>query len=303
MKFEKLKIFWKLTKQSAIQFTTDNLWVQAAALSYYTIFALPPILLIILRTTSLIYNKQAIQSTLFGMISDIIGKDSARQLSETIDTLGLFEDTWWATLVGVSGLFITSTTVFVTIQNALNRIFRVRPKPKSTVLKLLRDRILSFAFLLSLAFILLVSLLIDSALTALGNYLSILIPGISVVLITVGSVLLPILVIVLLFGGIFKVLPDAQLKWRQVRTGAILTTLLFSIGKYLISFYIGQSRTANLYDAAGEVLAIMLWVFYAAVIFLFGAVFTRQYAEYYGSGILPAEYAVRVVQEEKEVED
>lgn len=303
MKFGKLKTFWKLIKRSAVQFATDNLFVQAAALSYYTIFALPPILLIILRTTSLVYQKKAIQSTLFGMISDVIGRDSARQLSETIDTLGLFEDTWWATAVGIGGLFITSTTVFITIQNSLNRIFRVRAKPKSTVLKLLRDRVLSFAFLLSMGFILLISLLIDSALTALGNYLSILIPGISIILITAGSILLPLLIITFLFGSIFRFLPDAKLKWREVRTGAILTTLLFSAGKYLISFYIGRSQTTNLYDAAGEVLIIMLWVFYAANIFLFGAVFTRQHAEHYGRGILPADYAVRIIQKEEEVRD
>lgn len=294
-----LKTSWKLIKKSAVQFTEDNLWVEAAGLAYYTIFGLPPMLLIILRSTSLIYSRAIIESSLFGVIKDVIGQQSAQELAQTLQEVGVFEGTWWAITVGIIGLFITSTTVFITIQNSLNKIFRVKPQPKSGIWKLIRDRILSFAFLLALGFILLVSLILDASLSALGNYIALLLPSLSNIFFSTVSILLPLFIIALLFTGIFRFLPDAYLPWKAIRAGAIVTTLLFSLGKYGISYYVGSSQMVNLYDAAGSVMVIMVWVFYASVIFFFGAVFTKVYADRFTAGIRASDYAVPIKKVER----
>lgn len=256
-------------------------------------------LLIILRSTSLIYSRAIIESSLFGVIKDVIGQQSAQELAQTLQEVGVFEGTWWAITVGIIGLFITSTTVFITIQNSLNKIFRVKPQPKSGIWKLIRDRILSFAFLLALGFILLVSLILDASLSALGNYIALLLPSLSNIFFSTVSILLPLFIIALLFTGIFRFLPDAYLPWKAIRAGAIVTTLLFSLGKYGISYYVGSSQMVNLYDAAGSVMVIMVWVFYASVIFFFGAVFTKVYADRFTAGIRASDYAVPIKKVER----
>lgn len=298
-----VKQVWKVTKAAAVQFGKDNLWVNAAALSYYTIFALPPILMIILRSTSLFYEREVVESTLFGVIRETIGRESARQLSQTLDQIGVFEGPWWTIIVGAAGLLFTSTTVFVTIQSSLNKIFRIRPTPRSGLLRFLRDRLLSLTFLLALGFVLLVSLILNTLISVLGEYLASLIPQLSYILLQVLSFVLPLVLITLLFAAIFRFLPDARLSWKEVGAGALLTTLLFSLGRYGISFYISTTDAGNLYRAAGSVMVIMLWGFYASIIFLFGAAFTHHYALRKNGTVEPSSYAVKIKLQEMELSD
>lgn len=299
-----IQFYWTVLKDTFSKFIDDDAFTHAAALAYYTIFSLPPMLLIILFTATRFYNENQVEEAIFGEIESMIGPESANQLSQTLEKLQVFEPSMWATILGIGILVFTSTTVFVTMQNALNHIFSVKPKPKGLgFLKLIKDRILSFAILLGIAFILLVSLSVNAMIAAFATYLEEWIGSVSMAVTVLTSLVIPILIISLLFAMLFKFLPDAKLKWRDTWFGAIVTTLLFAIGKYFISFYIGNSSVVGLYETAGSVMVIMLWVFYASLIFLFGAVLTYVRAEKLGNGVPPSDYAVRVVQKEISVEN
>lgn len=295
--------FWDVLTRACEKFQKDNVFVSAAALSYYTIFSLPPMLLVILFTTTLFYDPDTVRQTIFGELADVIGKESAVELAKTVSMIGLFEGKWWSTLISISALIFTSTTVFVTIQDTLNKMFMVKPKPDIGWWKMLRDRMVSFALLLGIAFILIVSLTVNVLVMGFNKLLVDFLPGISVVFIAVTTFILPFLIIAGLFTLILKYLPDVRLPWKSVRTGGLFTTILFFIGMYFIEFYIRNSDTANLYQAAGSVMVIMVWVFYASVIFLFGAAFTFSYNEKSGHGMPAEDYAVKIINQEVEVSD
>ena len=284
------------------KFSEDDIFTHAAALAYYTVFSLPPMILIIIIGATTFYDRDTVQDKILGELGSMIGQDGAKTLGQTIEQLGLYEDSWWQTILGIAALIFTATTVFVTIQLALNKIFRVKPKPKSGIIKLAIDRVMSFALVIGMSFILLVSLAVSAALSAFGEYMARLTPDFSVFLAQVLNVLFSLAVITLLFAMLFKYLPDAKVKWRDTWVGAFVTAILFSLGKFAISFYIGNSDAANLYDAAGSLIVLMLWVFYASVIFFFGAVFTYQWACSHERNISPSNYAVRFERKEIEVE-
>lgn len=297
-----LSFLFTLVKDAVAQFVEDDLMTHAAALAYYTVFSLPPMLLVILFTATQFYDEMRVKAAIFGEIGDLISPKSAEALINTIDKLGVYDTNSWSAIVGIGTLLFTATTVFVTIQNALNIIFKVKAKPEGTgILKLIKDRLLSFTFLMGIAFVLLVSLTINAIVAAFSEKLEDFLGGISASLAAITSLLLPLIVITLLFAMIFKYLPDAKLKWKDTWVGAIFTAILFSIGKYLIGFYIGNSQTVNLYDAAGSVMVIMVWVFFASTIFLFGAVFTYTHAKYMTGKIAAADYAVKVAKKEVEI--
>jgi len=299
-----LSLLWELLKRSVDRLLDTDVFTYAASIAYYTIFSLPPILLLILYITTFFYEEASIKAAIFNEIGALAGTDSATQLANTVDRIGLFEDNGWASLVGGAALIFTATTVFVTLQNALNRIFGVIPKPEGTraVLKLIKDRLLSFSFVMGIAFILLVSLSVNAFLTVFGEYLSSYISELSVVITTAIAIILPFLISVFLFGLIFRFLPDAKIPWRDIWPGAILTTLLFAVGKHLIGFYIGNSSTTDLYDAAGSIMVIMVWVYYASVIFLFGASFIYVYSKNLSRPVVPEDYAVKVKEKTIDVE-
>lgn len=299
-----LSLLFTLLKEAVSKFLEDDLMTHAAALAYYTIFSLPPMLLVILFTATQFYDELTVKTAIFGEISELIGPKSAEQLAVTIDKLGVYDTSSWSAIVGIGTLLFTATTVFVTIQNALNIIFKVRAKPKGIgILKLLKDRLLSFTFLIGIAFVLLVSLTINALVDTFGKHLENIIGDVSTSLAALVSLILPLIIITLLFAMIFKYLPDAKLKWKDTWVGAIFTAILFTGGKYLIGFYIGNSQTVNLYDAAGSVMVIMVWVFFAASIFLFGATFTYVHAKYMTGKVAAADYAIKVIKKEVEVAD
>lgn len=295
---------WTFIQETFAKFSKDNAFTWAAALSYYTIFSLPPMLFVILSITTLFYDEQSIRDAIFGEIGQLIGTKGAGQLANTVDSMQVFERKWWHAAIGIGGMLLTATTVFITLQNALNNIFQVKAKPNGAGwFKMVRDRLLSLSVLLGIAFILLVSLVIDAIISGFGDYIAQRFPQISMAIVTVASMLIPLLVITALFAILFKFLPDAKTPWRLTWRGAAITALLFAVGKNAIGYYIGQSNTASLYDAAGSILVIMLWVFYASLIFLLGAVITAQSVSKDSiEGLQPASYAVKVKQVEVEME-
>jgi membrane protein len=299
------KFYWGVLKGAFNKFIETDSITQSAAISYYTIFSLPPMLLIVLKTTTQFYNEAEVKQTVLDEIGGLVGNDGAQQLLGTIDKMNIYQPNVWATALGIGVLLFTATTVFITMQNALNMIFEVKPAENTKgmgLLKMLRDRAISFALLVSISFILLVSLVVDALITALSEYLSRLVGDVSSLMLIFTALVLPIAIITLLFAMLFKFLPDAKLAWRDTWVGALVTAVLFSGGKYLIGIYIGSSSAASLYDAAGSVLVVMLWVYYASAIFLFGATFTYVRAKKLNGRVKPEDYAVRVKQTEVKVE-
>jgi len=296
--------YWKVLKDSVNRFADNSLFTNAAALSYYTIFSLPPILLVTIYTATAFYSKKEVEEAIFGEISNLIGSESATQLSDIIENAGAFDGGWITTAISIGVLLFTSTTVLITMQDTLNKIFEVKVVTEGWrgVLKLVRDRVLTFGFVIGFAFILLVSLIINAMIAAFAQRIEYFLGPLSTTLAFITSELLSLTIIAVLFAAIFKWLPDAQIKWRDTLVGAIITAVLFTIGKVGISFYIGTSDPANMYDAAGGLIVLMVWVFWASIIFFFGACYTYSRIEMSGDKAAAIEYAVKVKTLEVEVD-
>lgn len=290
-----LQFYWNVLKKSVSKFIEDDILTHAAALSYYTIFSLPPLLLIVLSITKLFYKADAVKGVLFAQIEVLVGNEGAQLLMKSIENIHIFETTFWATIISIAVLIFTSTTGLVTMQNALNKIFKVKPKPENSgFLEIIKDRFLSFALLISFSIILLISLVLDASITAFESYMKDWIVGSSTTLTLLSSTALSFIIITLELAMIFKFLPDVKLKWKDVWFGAILTSILLGLSKYLISFYIGKSNIAGLYDAAGSVMVIMVWVFYIFLIILFGAVFTYSRIKMLGESLPASDNTIKI---------
>jgi membrane protein len=297
---KRLKRFWDIFKQSFSDFFEDRILKLSAALAYYTIFSLPGLLIIVIWFSDIFYGQEAVEGTVYGQISGFIGSDAAAQIQETIRNATLSGESSFATIVGLVTLIIGATSVFGEIQDSINLIWRLKSKPKKGLgwLKLVINRLLSFSIIICLGFLLLVSLVINSLLDIFIDRLTHVFPDTEVIVAYGVNLLMNFLITSLLFGLIFKVLPDAKIKWRHVRAGAFTTAILFMMGKFLIGFYLGQSKMSSAYGAAGSIIVILLWVYYSSIILYFGAVFTRAYAMHTGSHIYPNNYAVWVEQVE-----
>ncbi|HUC82623.1 MAG TPA: YihY/virulence factor BrkB family protein, partial [Flavisolibacter sp.] len=257
---------------------------------------------VIIYVAGLIYGQEAVQGTIFGQIQGLVGASAAAQIQDMIKNAALQTDGSFAFVIGIVTLIIGATGVFAEIQDSINQIWNLKPKPKKGWLKMLQDRLLSFSVILSLGFILLVSLLINGILEILQDRLQARFPNLSVMVIYIANLVITFLIISTLFAVIFKVLPDAIIKWKDVMTGAMVTAVLFMLGKFAITFYIGQSDVGGTYGAAGSLVVLLLWVYYSSVILYFGAEFTKAYAAKYGDPIHPSHYAVWVKNVEVEQE-
>lgn len=295
-----LRGFTKIMKDTFTGFIDDKALKLSAALSYYTVFSLGPLLLLLISLVGVFFGRDAVQGKLFGEINGLIGNEAAAQVQEIIKNMELNGDSTTAVIIGAITLLIGATTIFGEIQDSINIIWRVKAKPKRGWLKLLKDRLLSSSLIIALGFLLIVSLVVNGAVQALSEWLQGYFPDVTVVLFNIVNLIISFIVIMTLFGVIFKVLPDVKIAWRDVRAGAFFTALLFMVGRLLIGFYITTTGTANSYGAAGSIIIILVWVYYTAAIMYLGAEFTRAYANYTGLKIRPADYAVVVEQVEVE---
>lgn len=297
-----IKDIWTITKQSFADFADNSVLKLSAALAYYTIFSLPAMLIIIIAVSDIFYGRAAIEGTLYHQISNFVGTEAALQIQQAIRGAALSNSSNFATIVGVITLLFGATSVFGEIQDSINNIWKLKAKPKKGkgFLKMLINRLLSFSIVVSLGFLLLVSLLINGLMDALINRLTSMFPELTVIMVYIFNLILTFGITSLLFAMIFKVLPDARIEWRHVRAGAFTTALLFMAGKFLIGYYLGHSKLSSTYGAAGSVIVMLLWVYYSAIILYFGAVFTHVYAVHTGSRIYPNNYAVWVQQVEVE---
>lgn len=297
---QKFKDGVTIMKGAITGFSDDKGMKLSASLAYYTVFSLAPLLLLVISLAGVFLGREAIQGQVFSEINGLVGNQAAKQVEEMIKNLEQSGQTTLSVIIGFITLLVGATTVFGEMQDSINTIWKVKAKPKRGWVKLIKDRLLSSSLIVSIGFLLIVSLMVNGMLLALSDNLKSLLPDVTVVIFNVINATISFIVITILFGVIFKVLPDVKISWRGVRAGAIFTALLFMLGRVIIGIYIEKTSTGSAYGAAGSLIVILLWVYYTAAILYFGAEFTQSYAQFTGARIEPADYAVHVEQKETE---
>lgn len=286
------KDYLNLLKEAGNDFMDDQGLKLSAALSYYTIFSLAPMLLIIITLLSFFFGEDAIRGEIFDQIRGLVGKQAASQLQEILKNAQLSNKSGVAATFGAITLLIGATGVFAEIQSSINYIWSIKVKPKKGWLRYLKTRLISFSLIVVLGFLLMVALGVNTLVNVLSDNLAIYFSEVSVFVFYTLNNLLVFSVITTLFAVIFKVLPDGKLRWVECFVGAGFTSILFSIGKFLISFYIGRSDLGATYGASASIIILLLWVYYSSIILYFGAEFTKVYANSDGVHIVPTNNAV-----------
>ena len=280
-----------MLKQTLQEWWEDGASRLAAALSYYTTFAIAPVLILVIAITGAIFGEEAVRGQIEREISSLVGNEAATFVEGMIARAGSEDSAGWASALGILALLFGATGVFVELQNALNIVWDVRAKPGRAITGFVKARMVSFAMVLTIGFVLLVSLALSAAVAALTSSLGRLAFG-EAHLARVLSFLGSFVTITLLLAMIFKYLPDVEIRWRDVWVGAAVTSLLFSTGKWLIGLYLGRSAIASTYGAAAALAILLVWIYYSAQIVLLGAEFTQVYARRFGARIVPAPHAV-----------
>ncbi|KAM3090472.1 YihY/virulence factor BrkB family protein [Phormidesmis sp. 146-35] len=290
----KLKDVVKILKDTVAEWSEDNVPLLAAALAYYTVFSLAPLLLIAIAIAGAVFGEEAAKGELIGQIQGLVGSEGAEAIQTMIANANKpGSGGTIATITGVVFLLFGASGVFGQLQAALNTIWEVKPKPGQGIGSFLQSRFLSFAMVLVIGFLLLVSLVLSAILAGISNLFGNFVPN----LVIVGQLLNFVIsfgVITMLIAAIYKFLPDVRVPWRNLWVGAGVTALLFNIGKFLLGLYLGSSSVGSTYGAAGSFVVVLIWVFYSAQILLFGAEFTQVYSKYRGTPIEPSKHAVHV---------
>jgi len=277
---------WQVVHDTFREWSEDNAPMYGAALAFYSIFSLAPLLVIAIGVAGLAFGREAVQAEVLAQFADLLGREGARQVEIVLRNAAESPSGIPATILGVIALFVGATAVFNQLKVALNTIWNVPPSRAGVVRTFFVDRLLSFAMVQCIGFLLLISLLVNAALAALSKSFERFVPEMAELLLAAGFVF-SLLVVTVLFAAIFKILPDARIAWMDVWVGALATALLFTLGKFLIGLYLGRSSVASVYGAAGSLVVLLLWVYYSAQVFLLGAEFTQVYARRWGSRILP----------------
>ena len=289
---------WNLLKETFTAWNDDRAPRLAAALAYYTIFALAPLLILAVAIAGFFFNEDQVRQNVLNEIGTLVGANGRQAVEAMIDGVRQPGSGLIATVVGAVTLLVATGLFFGQLQDALNTIWGVRTKSGRGLKGLIKDRLLSFSMVLGIGFLLLISLLISAALSAASRFLDYGIAQEAWLWQTI-NLTVSFGVTVVLFAMIFKILPDAKVRWRDVWIGAVATAVLFSLGRFLIGFYLGQTATASAYGAAGSLVALLVWVYYSTQILFLGAKFTQVYARHYGAQIEPAANAVRVTLQER----
>ena len=294
----KVRLYLSVVKKAFVSFVEDNGMKLSASLSYYTIFALCPILIVIMSLAGIFFGRDAVHGKIYGQIKGLVGNDAALQVQEIISNIQNSNQGTGGAIVGIVLLIVGATGVFTEIQDSINYIWSVKAKPQKGWKKYLINRAISFSLVVGIAFVLLVSLVVNAIMDLMNDRLMRFFPDYSIYLFYVLNLLILLFVIGLLFTVIFKVLPDATIAWRDAIIGAIFTSILFLAGKFLIGYYLGHSSIGTTYGAAASIIIILLWVYYSSIILFFGAEFTRMYAIHAGKGIKPNDTAVFIIKKE-----
>lgn len=293
-----IKAVWKAMKIAAIAFNDDNGFKLAASLSYSMIFAIGPMLIVVISLAGIFWGRTAVEGRIYEQIKDLVGSNAAVQIQDIIKNLQNNHHTVAGAIIGALILLITATGVFAEIQGSINYMWSILAKPKKGWLKLLINRLLSFSLIIAFGFISLVALVVNSLMDLLSDFLKRYFSHATVYLFYIVNLTLGLGAIILLFMIIFRVLPDAILRWKDAFIGAVFTGLLFLLGKILIGVYLGNSNIGVLYGAAASIIVILTWVYYSSIILYYGAEFTKAYANIAGYGVKPSSTAVYIVKRE-----
>lgn len=296
-----MKKLWEVLKDSFTGFLNDKVTKLGASLAYYTVFSMGPLLVVIISLCGIFLGREAVQGQIYAQLDNFLGKDTALQLQYIIQKAAISGKSTLAAIIGIGTLLVGATSIFAEIQDSINGIWGIKAKPKKNWLKMIQNRFLSFSVIISLGFLLLVSLAITTVLDGFSDRLQSIFPDVAQVLFYILNQAVTFIVISTLFGVIFKVLPDAKIKWKDVFVGAMLTAVLFMLGKLGISFYISQTEIGSTYGAAGSLAILLVWIYYSSLILYFGAEFTKAYAVRFGSPIHPNSYAVTIKEVEVEM--
>jgi membrane protein len=292
--------FFQLLKQAYTGWSDREPFNNSVIVAYYTIFSLPGLLVIVINLAGYFFGKEAVTNQISSQIGSLVGADTAKDIEGMVLSASESKDTVISTILSVITLLFGATGVFYQVQQILNKIWEVKPKPKQKVfLKLVRDRLFSFGLIIVVGFLLLVSLVLSAALSAFSEWFSAYITDSVPILFSILDVLLSAGVVTLLFAAIFKFLPDVKIPWKDVWPGALLTAVLFAVAKFALGFYFGKSDPTSAYGAAGTVILIMLWVSYAGLILFYGAEFTKVYSTRNGKKVVPAPTAEHAREEPK----
>ncbi|GAQ15499.1 YihY/virulence factor BrkB family protein [Myroides odoratimimus] len=284
-----------LFKQSVFDFLDDNAMKFSAALSYYTIFALPPLMLLIISASGFIFEEQEVANFFYDQLRDLVGPNTTTEIQNAMSNVQLNRKSGYiTTIIGVGILLFSASGVFAEIQSSINYIWGLAAKPNKSVTRLVKNRLLSFAMIGSVGFVLLVSLMINSIVSLLYSYLGNFFGEETLSLVKLLNNAVVFLIITILFVLIFMTLPNGKLRWKDAFIGAGFTAVLFMIGKFGIGWYLGNTASSSLYGAAGSVTVMLIWVYYSAMILYFGAEFTKNYAILYGRKIVPGPYSIEI---------
>ena len=299
---KKLKEIGKVIIQSFKNFAEDKIPKYSASLAYTTVFSFGPLLIVIIFLCSIFFGQEATQGRIYAQMQQFVGHDAAEQLQTIIKNASLSGKGTAAAVIGIITLLLGATAVFAEIQDSINTIWGLKAKPKKGLWKIIRNRFLSFSVVVSLGFLLLVSLAISTIIEGLSDKLKASFPDAAVIVFYILDLVISFIVITALFAVIFKVLPDAKTKWKDILPGALASGILFMIGKFAISFYIGKSHVGTTYGAAGSLVVLLLWVYYSAMILYLGAEFAKAWISHNGFSIRPNDYAVALKKVEVETD-
>ncbi len=275
-----LKTIWTMTKETFVDYIDDNALSRGAAIAYYTVLSIGPLLVICIAVAGLVFGQEAAQGAIVGQLQGLMGDQAAEIIQTAIKSASNKSSGIIATIIGIVTLLLTATGAFGELQATLNYIWKVQPK--AGVGAMIKARAASLGLVATLGFLLLVSLVVSAALHALGAYLNGFLPG-AAVLLQVANLVVSFLIVSALFAAVYKILPDRQLSWKDVGVGAIATAFLFTVGKTVIGIYIGSSSMGSSYGAASALVIILVWIYYSSQIFLLGAEFTKVWASHHGS--------------------
>jgi membrane protein len=291
---KKLKSVWKILLRSVKEYKKNDPIKLAGTTAFFTIFAVAPILIILISVLGFVLEEDTVRQRIFEEVESIIGLQGAEYIEKLVDNFRNQQQTTIGAIIGILVFLIASTTFFTILQNSLNFVWRVKAKPRNNLLKALKDRLLSFGLILSIGFVLLVMFVGDLALSYFTDFLEGYIDEYAFILIRPIGIVFSFAIMVLIFALIYRYLPDTKTKWNVIWVGAIVTALLFIIGRYIIALGLGMADIGIMYGAAGSVVIFILWVFYSSLILFFGAEVTKQYASYYNIDIMPKDYAVKI---------
>jgi membrane protein len=297
MKAGYIKHLGQLFIKTAKAWNDKDPFKQSAAVAYYAIFSIPALLAIVIAVAGFIFGKEAVTGEISGQISGMMGEETGRDVEEMVAKASEKKDSIIATIISVVVLIFGATGVFAQLQKVLDLIWEVKPAPKKAWLKTIKDRVFSFGLIMSIAFLLIISLVVTTALAAIGDKVAANISEALMVVFKILNFIMSLGVLTVLFALMFKILPDVKVAWSDVWIGSLVTAILFTIGKFGLAFYFGKAEPGSAYGAAGTIVLIMLWVSYSCMIVFFGAEFTKQYAMDKGHDVIPTRDAKKLTGE------